>query len=221
MARKTTKSFSDLLGTLKAPSPDLDPRFDAPADMPISPDPAETPTVTIANLPPDDVVLPGFAMADSPEELPDTLASAEAVPAAMVDPGTPPEGASPEIFGEILSTQPVGEVRYESRIRVLEAYQYPGNLKGAPDWIDRNWIAYAPDYDPLRNIEPGPALRVPTKGDTETVLCRPGDYVVKQSVTILQGVEPDIVVEVWARESFEKNFLPDRAPAPELAYESG
>ena len=67
---------------------------------------------------------------------------------------------------------------------IVDAFQYPGSLIHAPDWVDRNWAAYADNYDPVRDMEPGPALRVPTyRGDT--VLCRKGDYVARQEVKLL------------------------------------
>ena len=233
MPRKKTNDLADLgtlLGTLPPASPPAQespaaPSLETPLEKPI---PAETQTVSIANPPVEDAFLPGFAMADSPEELEGDSAAAR--PSAMVNAPSPLQARALEIpDGDIDSPSTranPGNVRYESRIRVLEAYQYPGNLKGAPEWVDRNWVGYNPDFDPLRNIEPGPALRVPTRGGDEMAWCRPGDYVVRQEVTLVHGIEPDIVIEVWARESFEKNFIPDQAApahglAPEMAYESG
>jgi hypothetical protein len=100
----------------------------------------------------------------------------------------------------------IGPIRYESRIRILEAYQYKGLLADAPDWVDRNWMAHG-DYDPLRNIEAGPALRVPTpRGDY--ALVRPGDYVVKQEVVLAPGLDPDVQLECWPQDSFERLFIP-------------
>jgi hypothetical protein len=34
-----------------------------------------------------------------------------------------------------------GSVKYESRIQIVDAFRYPGNLANAPSWIDRNWVA--------------------------------------------------------------------------------
>jgi hypothetical protein len=103
-----------------------------------------------------------------------------------------------------------GLTRYESRIRIAEAWQYTGSLATAPDWIDRSWAAWG-DHDPVRGIEQGPALRVPTPNAAELdKLCRRGDYVVRQEVTLALGVDPDIQVEVWEKEHFEKFFLPSR-----------
>lgn len=168
---------------------------------------------------PDEPTLPGFMMTEDPDELPTAIVEIRDYTAGQQLDGQvissdllpiEPEIIPPRTF-QTSRTGSGGAVRYEARIQILEAYQYPGNLKGAPDWVDRNWAAYASDYDPLRGIEPGPALRVPTRSG-ENVLCRPGDYVVTQSVTLMHGIEPDIVVEVWSRESFEKNFLPTSTP---------
>lgn len=97
--------------------------------------------------------------------------------------------------------------RYESRIRIAEAWQYNGQLATAPGWVDRSWAAWG-DADSLRGLEQGPALRVPTVGQVAEKVARVGDYVVRQEVTIALGVEPDIQIEVWEKENFEKFFLP-------------
>jgi hypothetical protein len=103
-------------------------------------------------------------------------------------------------------------VRYEARISIVDAYQYPGNLKDAPGWVDRNWAAYADNFDPLRQLEPGPALRVPTyRGDT--VLCRVGDYVARQEVKLTADQPGEIKIEVWEKEQFQRIFMPvEKAP---------
>jgi hypothetical protein len=98
---------------------------------------------------------------------------------------------------------------YESRIRILAAWQYTGVMKGAPKWVDRNWLAWG-DYDQLRGIEPGPALRIPMPNG-ENVMCRIGDYVCRQSVTISPGIPPDERIEVWEQKQFERLFLPSHA----------
>jgi hypothetical protein len=104
---------------------------------------------------------------------------------------------------------------YRQRIRILEAFQYHGRLGDAPGWVDRNWAAWG-DYDPLRNIPAGPAVRVPddpgNPGGTAT-LARVGDYIVSQEVAIADGIS-DVRVEVWAREQFEKFFIPFTDPPP-------
>lgn len=114
------------------------------------------------------------------------------------------EPKAPEIFPS------AGVTRYESRIRIVEAWQYHGQLAEAPPYVDRGWAAWG-DWDEERKIEPGPALRVPMEHGRETEkMCRKGDYVVRQEVTIALGVEPDVRVEVWQKEEFEKFFLPTR-----------
>lgn len=98
-------------------------------------------------------------------------------------------------------------VVYESRIRVLDAWQYHGNVPhDAPGWIDRNWIGWA-DVDTVRNVEAGPCLRVPLlTGDI--AVCRVGDYVARQEVLMLAEFPGDIRLEVWPQAQFEKLFLP-------------
>ena len=167
----------------------------------------------------DEPVLPGFAMTDAEDDAP-VPSQAVARNAAVTSAGAldgellpPPSSGSLQNQGAGAPggvnaglVPPGAPIRYESRIRVLEAFQYRGSLQGAPAWVDRSWAGYG-DWDPLRNIAAGPALRVPSPhGDV--VLARPGDYVVRQSVTIAHHVEPDIQVEVWAREAFERTFLP-------------
>ena len=118
--------------------------------------------------------------------------------------------------------------RYESRIRIVEAWQYNGNLAEAPIFVDRSWAAWG-DWDEERKIEPGPALRVPMQQGRETEkLCRKGDYVVKQEVRLTLTMAPDVVLEVWRREDFEKFFLPsgplggdDTAAAGQPAEDEG
>lgn len=122
--------------------------------------------------------------------------------AALPDPAGSP--ASAALTGEILPRNS----RYESRITILDAFHYPGSFREAPDWVDRNWLGYADD-DPVRGIVAGPALRVPTHNrHGDVVLARVGDYVTRQEVRLAPDVPGDIRVEVWAKEQFEKMFLP-------------
>jgi len=125
---------------------------------------------------------------------------------------TPSPGAAPPAaLGPSSSVRdvdrPSAGVRYESRIQILDAFQYPGSLKNAPDWVDRNWTAYAADYDPLREIDPGPCLRVPLSSGL-IAICRVGDFVCRQSVTLAPGLPSDVRIEVWDRTQFEKLFVP-------------
>jgi hypothetical protein len=98
--------------------------------------------------------------------------------------------------------------RYEQRIRVIEAYRFDGNVRVAPGWIDRNWIAYAdPVYEGGALLKPGgAALNVPTSKGRDEV-ARIGDYVVKQEVTLVAGVV-DEQLEVWPAHEFERVFIP-------------
>jgi hypothetical protein len=108
--------------------------------------------------------------------------------------------------------QPPAAVRYESRIVIVDAWRYPGSLKLAPDWIDRNWAAFADTYDIVRKIDPGPALRVPTVHGSDA-LCRIGDYVAKQTVKLSADIEEERI-EVWEAEQFMRLFLPVGEAAP-------
>lgn len=111
--------------------------------------------------------------------------------------------------GEIIT--PAGQVltaRYESRITVLAAWQYPGNVNNAPDWIDRNWIGYETNFDPVRQLDPGPVVRIPLYNDpTRAATVRVGDYVVQQEIKLASGLS-DVRIEAWARDHFEKFFVP-------------
>lgn len=98
-----------------------------------------------------------------------------------------------------------GNIRYEGRIRILEAFQYAGRLDIAPAWVDRNWLAHG-DFDDLRQIPAGPCLRVPLPSGNNAI-ARIGDYVVQQEVVLAPGMPTDVRVEVWAKTDFEKNFL--------------
>lgn len=161
--------------------------------------------------------LPGFAMQDEPFDQ-----------AAGTDPNATPEHepdvpAMPfggqALVGDLLPptdpappppTPPPGTVRYESRISIVEAWRYPGNLVGAPEWVDRNWIGFA-DFDDLRKIEPGPCLRVPIHGSadpSDVVLCRIGDYIARQEVKLTHDLPGEIQVQVWEADQFMRLFIP-------------
>jgi hypothetical protein len=180
-------------------------------------------TVTIGELlaglvEPDEPTLPGFEMADEPLPSPAVKSYIEATNerAQTQDiygkPMPKPEPKTPEpkiIEGEILSPSRPGNIpRYESRIRILDAWQYTGAVHTAPDYVDRNWIGWAGEYDRLRKLEPGPCIRVPVAGDeSAVVLCRVGDYVVHEEILGDDG-SIDVKIEVWEQEQFNRLFLP-------------
>lgn len=139
-------------------------------------------------------------------------------PGKKLPEGNTPEGIAQDssqkaiaqggIDGEILPRQ----LKFTSRIEIVDAHQYTGQLASAPEWIDRNWIGYADTPDLVRGIEPGPCLRVPTyRGDT--VVARVGDYVVRQTMRSTKADESgeELRLEVWGREDFERLFIEDRA----------
>lgn len=155
--------------------------------------------------------LPGFAMSDQPFEgdpsRPPPLDIVEdRSPAQMALDGDilPPTGPYPAPAPT--SPARTNGVKYESRISIVEAYQYPGNLSHAPDWIDKNWIGYA-DFDEFRKIEPGPCLRVPDATGAY-IVCRPGDYVARQEVKFTHDLPGEIKIEVWEQQHFQKLFIP-------------
>lgn len=111
--------------------------------------------------------------------------------------------------GEILKDVP-GTYSYQSRIQILDAYQYTGTVHDAPDWVDRNWTGYG-DYDNVRLLEAGPVLRVPdgTGHNGEgVVIARKGDFIVRQSIENDDGSPAEIRVNVWAQDQFMKLFMP-------------
>jgi len=208
-------SIDQLIAAAQTP----DPR-EPPDDEPQEPDEPEEPP---EDEPQED---------DDPLDLPDDGNTGDEIPPDEDDngrlnrdmPADPPHtssAAAPDtrpaagvpLTGEILP----GQLRYEARITIVDAYQYSGSVGDAPVWVDRNWVAYA-DHDPMRNIEPGPALRVPTyRGDD--VYCRIGDYVARQEVKLLADQPGEIKIEVWTKEQFERLFIPvksatSRAEAP-------
>jgi hypothetical protein len=104
-------------------------------------------------------------------------------------------------------------VTYRSRISVVEAWRYPGQLANAPDFIDRGWTAWA-DTD-LYGSPAGPALKVPVtrslSGPTPPdnyKMARVGDYVVRQMVTLVDGLDAEESLDVWPKEAFERLFMP-------------
>jgi hypothetical protein len=143
------------------------------------------------------------------------------------EPASPPSSAgetalaSPRLGSEYMApvSPPASPmpptVTYRSRISVVEAWRYPGQLAQAPDFIDRGWTAWA-DSD-FNGSPSGPALRVPVSqslsGPTPpdgTKLCRVGDYVVRQMVTLVDGLEPEESLDVWQKEAFERLFIPKK-----------
>lgn len=97
---------------------------------------------------------------------------------------------------------------YTSRIEIMDAWQYTGLVGDAPEWVDRNWVGYADQPDLIRDIPPGPCLRVPTyRGDV--VVTRPGDYIVQQTMksTDKDASGDQLRMEVWGREDFERLFV--------------
>lgn len=216
-------TYEDLIASsMQNPSPPAEPA--PPAEPPAEPTPAEPP-----NEPPNEETPP-----PAPKEEPDLTDPEGENNGGAPQPTAPPRNRDPSrsrkppisrsadnpaivdpqtLDGEIIT--PSGAVYtpvYESRITILAAWQYPGNVNAAPAWIDRNWIGYETNYDPVRNLEGGPVLRIPSHNDpSSTTSARVGDYVVQQEMKVAPTLT-DIRVEVWRKEDFEKFFIPASAP---------
>lgn len=111
------------------------------------------------------------------------------------------------------------DASYVSRIRVMEAWQYmPRELAtNAPEWVDRNWLAYE-GPDPLRQLPAGPVLKVPTNNDPNTrTVCRPGDVIARQEV-MLDNSRSHIEIEVWSLEQFARMFMATDGTDPNPAH---
>jgi hypothetical protein len=155
--------------------------------------------------------LPGFVMSDDPFPPPGEIDGS--MPGPVAPPTVlegeilgPPSAASPFSQVDTISRHQHGAIRYEGRIRIVDAFQYTGQLDKAPRWVDRNWLAWG-EHDPLRSIDAGPALRVPLMSGQHAI-CRIGDYVVQQEVRLAPDQPGDVRTEVWAKDDFRKNFLP-------------
>ena len=166
----------------------------------------------------DEPSLPGFEMDDTPIPTPLARSYTEATNERVRTQGTvTQQGLSDErpterpLDGEVLAPSHAGSApRYESRIRILDAWQYTGSVATAPAYVDRNWIGYADDRDVARNLDPGPCLRVPLTPhpDERTVtICRVGDYVVHEEIVGDDG-RLNERVEVWEQNQFKRLFLP-------------
>lgn len=154
---------------------------------------------------------PTFAMSDDPA-VPEQFLRVPQSPRPQDGSAMPPATPDPLNTGQ----PPVasGALVYEHRIRVLEAFHYPGTYVGAPDWVSRDWLAYA-EPDPARGLPAGPCLNVPTpRSPTGVAVCRKGDFIVRQEILLAAGLDPEIQVEVWPREEFERLFIPARLPDP-------
>jgi hypothetical protein len=127
--------------------------------------------------------------------------------APPADPRQPPAPAG----GDAPHREPAERLTYRSRIHINDAWKYPGTLANAPEWVDRSWTSWVP-YDDQTKTEAGPALKVPTlslASPQAEKLCRVGDYIVRQRVSLAEDVE-ETVVEVWPQAEFERLFLPIR-----------
>jgi len=194
-APEALPTFDEIIGSLPPRKPQEPPHRQP--DSPDLPDPASPGNEPYPGYPDKDPPDPD----EDPARLPDDLPTDH----EPRDPGHP--DPAPAHF------------RYESRIVIVDAWQYPGHLKDAPDWVDRNWAAYFDSWDPIRKLEPGPALRVPSSLGQERI-CRAGDYVAQQEVRLATGVPPEIRLEVWEKEQFQRLFIPvetTEEPVPDPA----
>lgn len=143
--------------------------------------------------------------------LPDsTVAADNSTTAAAASAPTNPKSSTPTPTPQLTT--------YRSRIAVVEAWRYPGSLKEAPEFVDRSWAAYV-NEDEILNKPAGPALRVPVPRSAISPspadgvkICRVGDYMVLQKVTLAEEIEPEQTLDVWPKEEFEKLFIPETHP---------
>jgi hypothetical protein len=185
--------------------------------------------------------LPGFSMSDDPD-IPEEFNIPVHV-APPIEPQMPPEaqreswrppdtGQVPRSYSDFMnqkaasqspsgnflppvsSLPPGTRIRYEGRVRIIEAWCFNGRIQEAPPFVDRNWLAYG-SHDDERGIPEGPMIQMPNwvhRDGRSTQLpdkiCRIGDYVVKQEVLLDAGRESHVKVEVWQRDEFEKVFIP-------------
>lgn len=189
-----------------------DPRLTRPLAGVREPDPAPGPRPAAPHPAPP----PAFPRSDDPYD-PVKHAPPDYLPPASPRLSTTGQQAAadrawrPPAINSPQELMPPGAVRYESRIKVLEAFRYTGSFKGAPEWVDRNWLAYG-QWDPLRGIEPGPALNVPCSSGV-VAMARIGDYVVQQEFIVPNaaddGVDRTVIqLEVWSSDAFERTFMP-------------
>ena len=195
-------SLDELLGAIRTPisQPRDDPGANPiaePATSPPHPDFPPPPTPDTPT-PPDEN--PGDV--HNPNPKPYTPTPPEHHP-FHIDPAEPPESAPLPPAAQT----PHEGMQYECRITILQAWRYDGTMHGKPPWIDPNWIGWS-EYDPVRKIPSGPCLRVPT-ARADSVICRPGDYVVRQNVRVADGANADYdEIEVWSSDTFQRFFIP-------------
>jgi hypothetical protein len=216
----TPEELEDMLRNLSPSHLSSPPIGDASAQKPMPPGP-------------DEPVVPPPTEPDQPQEIPaepdenaddddETDLPAEPPGTAAASPSPPP------ISGDLSPGRlPDGStITFESRVTVIDAWKYPGSLKDAPDWVDRNWIGWADNR---------PALLVPTHPNTLVTsrlpdgsiatnspsIAHPGDYIVRQKVRLAHDVSPSrlpdgsiaddqLKIEVWPADDFEKLFIPVR-----------
>ena len=188
--------------------------------LPLKAGDPETPPREPPKKPPEE---PGEQPPEEPD-IDDDDGEEEDEPSPVPTPGVPPAAAGvaadqPPLLGSGYSapvdtapSQPP-TVTYRSRISVVEAWRYPGQLANAPSFIDRAWTAWA-DGD-LYGRPSGPALRIPVTRSISGPppidgfkLCRMGDYVVRQNVTLVDGLDPEEQLDVWPKDDFERLFMP-------------
>jgi hypothetical protein len=184
-----------------------------PAEPPVEPGPAPTsPEPPVIDPNPEDPDEPDVPEPD-PETPEDPLEQQQDLRRSLYEKQRyPTPRHQPALDGQVMGKP---QQRYESRITIIEAWQYPGPMKDAPEWVDKNWIGWAGD-DQLRGIPAGGCLRVPLHGrDGDVVLCRIGDYVTQQDVKIDDRTS-DLRIDVWPREHFQKMFIPSpNSPGPQ------
>lgn len=87
---------------------------------------------------------------------------------------------------------------YTSRIAIGTAYRFDGQLRSAPEWVDRNWLSY----------DQGPALAIPDVGSLKQ-----GQWLVVQNVMEDDGVVAWQELKIYDDHTFRNLFMPVRKAA--------
>jgi len=205
--RKTLKSdepvqLDDILRASDDGGPEEEKPYDPMPERQQTPKPPEEEPIPEEEPLDDD----GEEEENEPSEAPPTPAEDPAQPAARLTPLAGMEYSAP-----VVAPNPPA-VTYRSRISIVEAWRYPGQLAEAPDYVDRSWTAWA-DGD-LYGHPAGPALKIPVTSSLSgplppdgCKLARIGDYVVRQMVAIVGDLEEE-TIDVWPKQEFERLFVP-------------
>lgn len=196
------------------PMSEVEPMPDEPiTDLPGIPEPTADyagPGDATPIIPPDPPTTAVFE--DLPPVPADTFTPLGDVAAAVVEKAKPTKMVDPPKRPPPLA---IGVTKkYVQRVEVMDVYQFNADVGHAPDWVDRNWIAY--ETNTIQGREPGPTLVIP---DVGTV--RRGDFVVRQQMLMEGGAAKTVRVAIYTPEQFVNFFIQvdeqaPKAPVPEV-----